>query len=291
MFVGDIPLVYFQPMGRISVLSLLVLLSTGAGALAQKEKTAPPSVSCLGPEGEGYLRELLTRIHELEHELDSEKQAHIAERERSERRCQARGVDLSDRVPALKTELEEANEARRKAEEEAAAAKAAAARETKAREEAQERIAELERPAVAKPSPLPAAESEAPLRSGASDTGPRARTEGTPSAKLSDRELAAAQLAALRGEPPLPASSPPPPATGEAPQGERILPGEQLTLRVANIDELNRTVEVRDDGSIDLPLLGAVQAAGRTESQLVADLRERLSAYLKSPRVEVSRVR
>jgi hypothetical protein len=241
-------------MGRTSVFSLLVLLSSAVVAPAQSKEATPRSVSCLEPEGEAYVRDLLTRIHELEQELDATKRA--------------------------------------------------AAREAKAREEAQERIAEFERrggtaavssrravevaPPPKEPSPPAAAGSETPLPSGASETGRGAQTEGVPSAKVSEGELAAA----LRGESPLPASSPPaPPAPGEAPQSERILPGERLTLRVPEMDELNRTVEVRDDGSIDLPLLGAIQAAGRTESQLVADLRERLTAYLKRPRVEVSRVR
>jgi polysaccharide export outer membrane protein len=62
-------------------------------------------------------------------------------------------------------------------------------------------------------------------------------------------------------------------------------------LRVAKLEEMNRTVEVGDDGSIDLPLVGVIQAAGRTEPELVADLRERLTAYVREPQIEVSRER
>jgi len=60
-------------------------------------------------------------------------------------------------------------------------------------------------------------------------------------------------------------------------------------VRAAKVDELNGTVEVRDDGSIELPLVGVVQAAGRTEAELVADLQERLSAYVREPHVDLSR--
>src|SRR5439155_23468678 len=102
----------------------------------------------------------------------------------------------------------------------------------------------------------------------------------------------AAQLAALSGKTPPPAPREPGgDASGDARHSERILPGEHVTLRVAKLEELNRTVEVADDGSIDLPLVGMIQAAGRTEPELVADLRERLTAYVREPQIEVSRER
>jgi polysaccharide biosynthesis/export protein len=334
------------PMRRILVLPIVVVLLSAVVALAQSKQAAPPSVSCLGPEGESYLRDLLARIQELEKELDAAKQVQLAEREKEARRLADKEAEISERAAALsdrersraadleaaKQELEklkaasgraadaekqlaalrgaidEANEARRKAEQEVTAAKRDTARESQAREEAETRSGELERrertaaassrrtaeiAAVPKEASPPAAiESEVEPPPSPARTKARTDTEAAPSAKPSERELAAAQLAALSGKsPPQAPSEPDGDASGDARHSERILPGERVTLRVAKLEELNRTVDVADDGSIELPLVGTIQAAGRTEPELVADLRERLTAYLKEPRVEVSRER
>jgi len=70
-------------------------------ALAQSKRAAPPSVSCLGPEGESYLRDLLARIQELEKELDAAKQAQLAEREKQARRLADKEAEISERAAAL----------------------------------------------------------------------------------------------------------------------------------------------------------------------------------------------
>jgi polysaccharide export outer membrane protein len=66
--------------------------------------------------------------------------------------------------------------------------------------------------------------------------------------------------------------------------------GSEDTLEVLvwkNAD-LSRVVSVRPDGKISLPLIGDVQAAGRTVMQLNAEIAERLSKYYKeSPQVSV----
>jgi polysaccharide export outer membrane protein len=342
--------VYFQlitlPMRRILVLPIVAVLVSPAGAPAQSRRAAPPSVSCLGPEGESYLRDLLARIQELEKELDAAKQVQLAEREKQARRLADKEAEISERAAALsdrersraadleaakqeveklrassgraadaekqlatlREAIEEANEARRKAEGEIAAAKRDAARESQAREDTERRFTEREERertaaassrrtaeiAAAAKEASPPAETESAVAPPPSPVRTKARTdtEAAPSAKPSEGELAAAQLAALSGKSPPPAPSEPHAAAPDhARRSERILPGENVTLRVAKVEELNRTVEVADDGSIDLPLVGTIQAAGRTEPELVADLRERLTAYLKEPQVEVSRDR
>ncbi len=64
-------------------------------------------------------------------------------------------------------------------------------------------------------------------------------------------------------------------------------PEDILDVTVWNNTGLSRTVPVRPDGMISLPLLDDVQAAGLTPKQLKADLTRRLSKYITSPEVSV----
>lgn len=52
-------------------------------------------------------------------------------------------------------------------------------------------------------------------------------------------------------------------------------------------DFSNAAVPVRPDGMVSLPLLGDVQAAGKTPSQLSDDLTSKLKKYIEEPRVTV----
>src|SRR5213594_1348758 len=60
-----------------------------------------------------------------------------------------------------------------------------------------------------------------------------------------------------------------------------------LDITVWNNTGLSRTVPVRPDGKISLPLLDDVQAAGLTPKQLKDDLTRRLVKYISSPEVSV----
>ena len=60
-----------------------------------------------------------------------------------------------------------------------------------------------------------------------------------------------------------------------------------LDIAVWNNAELSRTVPVRPDGRISLPLLHDVQAAGYTPMQLRDSLSTRLAKYVASPSVSV----
>ena len=67
-----------------------------------------------------------------------------------------------------------------------------------------------------------------------------------------------------------------------------IGPGDIVQISVPPIDELReRTVRVEADGSISLPMLGTLQAGGRTEKQLRAEINERLKKYMYNPEVDV----
>jgi len=61
-----------------------------------------------------------------------------------------------------------------------------------------------------------------------------------------------------------------------------------LKVDVWREDQLTRTVPVRPDGKITLPLLNDVQAAGLTPMELAGAIREELKNYINDPQVTVS---
>lgn len=67
----------------------------------------------------------------------------------------------------------------------------------------------------------------------------------------------------------------------------RIGPEDVLDVAVWGDEEISRTVPVRPDGRISLPLLNDVQAAGLTPSELGDVLTALLSKHLTHPRVSV----
>ena len=60
-----------------------------------------------------------------------------------------------------------------------------------------------------------------------------------------------------------------------------------LDVNVWKEQELTRTLQVRPDGKISMPLLNDVQAAGLTPTQLSQTITEKLKKYLTSPQVTV----
>jgi polysaccharide biosynthesis/export protein len=73
----------------------------------------------------------------------------------------------------------------------------------------------------------------------------------------------------------------PPPAT------YRIGAGDVLEISVWKNEQLSRTVTVRPDGMISLPLLNDVQAAGSTPLQLRDTLAKKLAEYVPAAEVSV----
>lgn len=62
-----------------------------------------------------------------------------------------------------------------------------------------------------------------------------------------------------------------------------------LSIKVFQVSDLDREVTVAADGSISLPLIGRVAAAGKTTQELEKVIARRLGAkYLQSPQVAVT---
>jgi len=60
-----------------------------------------------------------------------------------------------------------------------------------------------------------------------------------------------------------------------------------LSVNVWKEPEISRSVPVRSDGKISLPLVGELQASGETPLQLEQEIRKRLQSYISEPDVTV----
>jgi polysaccharide export outer membrane protein len=67
----------------------------------------------------------------------------------------------------------------------------------------------------------------------------------------------------------------------------KIGPQDMLRVDVWKEPDISRTVPVRPDGKITLPLVNDVQASGLTPTQLAAKIAEGLKKYITSPQVTV----
>jgi polysaccharide export outer membrane protein len=68
----------------------------------------------------------------------------------------------------------------------------------------------------------------------------------------------------------------------------RVGPQDLLEISVFQVPELSRTVRVNTGGEISLPLIGVVQAGGRTVQDVEGDIASKLTAkYLQNPQVSV----
>jgi polysaccharide biosynthesis/export protein len=63
---------------------------------------------------------------------------------------------------------------------------------------------------------------------------------------------------------------------------------DMLGINVWNEPQLTQSVPVRSDGKISLPLIGEVQATGRTPLQLKDDITAKLRSFLSAPNVTVT---
>ena len=87
----------------------------------------------------------------------------------------------------------------------------------------------------------------------------------------------------------VPASNEAPPVTPhpEAVANYHIGVDDQLQVTVWQNPELSVSVPVRPDGKITVPLIGDVQAGGRTPEEVSAAIQEKLKAYVRDPQVAV----
>src|SRR5438132_291438 len=83
--------------------------------------------------------------------------------------------------------------------------------------------------------------------------------------------------------------------TGQALSGQAEVPkhviltsGDVVKLTFSSAPELNQSQKIRVDGKLSLPLVGEVDAGGKTLGQLQAQLVELYKSQLKTPEVTVS---
>ena len=90
--------------------------------------------------------------------------------------------------------------------------------------------------------------------------------------------------------------SPAPPSTSDlrnnqdtAHRHARLAIGDVISIRVLDLDEISEhPIRIDDNGAIELPVAGRLIAAGKTSTQLEAEIRERLRSSLKNPSVTVT---
>ena len=67
----------------------------------------------------------------------------------------------------------------------------------------------------------------------------------------------------------------------------RLGAGDKLRIEVYRDAQLSQSAQVRPDGKITLPLVGDIQASGKTTSELDEDITRELKVYMNNPTVTV----
>jgi len=75
---------------------------------------------------------------------------------------------------------------------------------------------------------------------------------------------------------------------GHPEEGFLLGPEDRLEIVVWRNEDLSRSVIIRPDGKISLPLIGDVPAAGLTADQLAEDITERYKEFKENPAVSVN---
>ena len=78
------------------------------------------------------------------------------------------------------------------------------------------------------------------------------------------------------------------PEQAAAPRAVTLLAGDVIKLTFPGAPELNQSQKIRTDGKVNLPLVGEVQASGKTVATLQTELVERYKAELKTSTVIVT---
>jgi len=78
-------------------------------------------------------------------------------------------------------------------------------------------------------------------------------------------------------------------ATGSKPHDDTFVIGNDdvLAINVWKEPDISRSIPVRSDGKISLPLAGEIQAAGQTPLKLEGDIASKLQNYISEPEVTV----
>ncbi|MBW2072740.1 MAG: polysaccharide export protein [Deltaproteobacteria bacterium] len=78
-----------------------------------------------------------------------------------------------------------------------------------------------------------------------------------------------------------------PETAGLLPASYLIGPGDVLNISVWETESLTRVATVLPDGTISFPLIGEVQAGGRTTAELRQEIKQRVAPYVSDPVVSV----
>jgi polysaccharide biosynthesis/export protein len=107
--------------------------------------------------------------------------------------------------------------------------------------------------------------------------------------KSLSRFLASCFLLMLAGCATAPGSGEPPKLNPDAQAVTQYHIGvdDQLQISVWHNPDLSVSVPVRPDGMITVPLIGDVEAGGKTPEQVAAEVRDKLQAYVRDPQVAV----
>ncbi|MFK8081554.1 MAG: XrtA/PEP-CTERM system exopolysaccharide export protein [Granulosicoccus sp.] len=79
----------------------------------------------------------------------------------------------------------------------------------------------------------------------------------------------------------------PPSSTPVSAPEFRLGSGDVVNVNVWKNPDLSVTVPVRPDGYISVPLVGDILAGGRTPAEIVIDTEEKLTQYIRTPKVSV----
>ncbi|MGQ0549371.1 MAG: polysaccharide biosynthesis/export family protein [Armatimonadota bacterium] len=74
----------------------------------------------------------------------------------------------------------------------------------------------------------------------------------------------------------------------QQPEQYVLAAGDSVEITVFGEADLTRTITVRPDGKINMPLLGDIQAAGSSPAELAERITKALRTYLREPQVTVS---
>src|SRR5205085_11674546 len=83
-------------------------------------------------------------------------------------------------------------------------------------------------------------------------------------------------------------TSGPTPEQAAAPTAVTLVAGDVIKLTFPGAAELNQSQKIRTDGKVNLPLIGEVQASGKTVPVLQSELADRYKAELKTSTVIVT---
>src|SRR5215831_12626391 len=105
--------------------------------------------------------------------------------------------------------------------------------------------------------------------------------------RLTLRTLMFAAAAALATASPAPAAGPESGATLTTPTDYHLALGDKLRIEVYKDAQLSQSVQIRPDGKITLPLVGDLEATGRTPLELRDAIAAHLKEYVNNPVVTV----